>query len=79
MKKVVKTITKEVVFYVASDGKEFEDKWDCQDYEFEMEYERKVREANHLKYDANKLDWPSMADHIRIMSVFGLGSKTRKI
>ncbi|NLZ54221.1 MAG: hypothetical protein GX892_13960 [Thermoanaerobacteraceae bacterium] len=62
MKKVVKTITKEVVFYVASDGKEFENKLDCQDYEFEMEYERKVREANHLKYDANKFDWPSMAD-----------------
>lgn len=62
MKKEIKQSEK--IIYVASDGKEFDCEWECENYETEIEYARLEHSVDDLRIWANTADWPSMADPI---------------
>lgn len=62
MKKYTKSITIEKEVYVASDGREFNSEWDCEDYEFNLSQLEKENLVASISYDANKHNWPSIAN-----------------
>lgn len=54
------TIQKEV--YEAIDGKEFESKWECEEYEYQLIQSKKEKAAESIAYDANTFDWASLTN-----------------
>lgn len=55
MKRITKMITREEEFYVARDGKEFEDEYECRDYENELN----IKSIEAYDEDFNRIDFDS--------------------
>lgn len=62
----MRTDTREVTttktMYIAEDGIEFDNPWNCQMHEEELRWTRMEKAAERLRFDANTFDWPSLAD-----------------
>lgn len=61
MREEKRTVMVEKTIYIAEDGKEFSDKWSCDDYEYELHQKEQESIAKRLEFDTHGIDWPSMA------------------
>ncbi len=58
----MRKITRMIDFYIAIDGKVFESELECEKYEGKLLQSKKEKTISTISYDANRFDWPSMAD-----------------